>query len=193
MYIEKIVDCVGDICPVPVIKVKKAIAETAQGQRLKVFLDNEISAQNVSRYIESLGMEHERHDEDGKIAVVTKVLQAKAEETAKTSWVVALGSDAMGSDAGLGRELMKAYIFALTQLDELPSAIVMYNRGAMLVDENSPALADLRTLMNQGVRVLVCGICVTHYSLQDTMRVGEISNMYAISELMAQTGKVVRP
>ena len=43
------VDAMGDACPIPVIKTKKALAELNGSGELEVFVDNEIAVQNVSK------------------------------------------------------------------------------------------------------------------------------------------------
>lgn len=43
------VDAMGDACPIPVIKTKKAIAQMNGCGELEVFVDNEIAVQNVSK------------------------------------------------------------------------------------------------------------------------------------------------
>jgi seryl-tRNA synthetase len=52
-------------------------------------------------------------------------------------------------DEKLGATLIKGFIFALTQLDELPKTILFYNGGASLTCDDSPALEDLKSLEAQ--------------------------------------------
>ena len=60
-----------------------------------------------------------------------------------------------------------------------------------LVVEGSQALDDLRALADQGVQILLCGTCVGHFGLKEKVAVGEVSNMYAISEAMLRAAKVI--
>jgi selenium metabolism protein YedF len=187
----------GDICPVPVIKVKKAIREFGGGNFL-VLVDNKISLQNMLKFIENLGGEYSwlKIDSDDKYhyEIEVEILVAtNSINNPDEGWILAICGDTMGQDEELGRELLKAYIFAITQLDSLPAAIVLYNRGVLLAAEDSAVLADLQTLERAGVRVEICGLCVAHFGLENRLNVGEISNMYAISEVFARAGKVVRP
>ena len=189
----KIIDCTGDICPVPVIKLKKALKEATTGDSLQIIVDNDISLENVKKMLDDQG-----HFYAVVVNGTSFELEITVNETEQTThsddeWVVVLASDSMGSDEVLGRDLMKAYIFALTQLNGLPKAIAIYNSGAKLVSEDSPALNDLKVLEENGTRIMTCGICVKHYELENSLGVGEISNMYAIAELLAQAKKVVRP
>lgn len=61
--------------------------------------------------------------------------------------VVAITSECMGTgDDVLGRKLMGSFVYSLTQLDELPATVLLYNGGAHLSCEGSAALEDLRGL-----------------------------------------------
>ena len=59
----------------------------------------------------------------------TDVCEGKAGDT-----VVVLSSDKMGEgDQVLGKMLMKGFVFALTQLDQKPDRILLFNNGAKLL------------------------------------------------------------
>ena len=108
--------------------------------------------------------------------------------------VVAITSDAMGAgDDTLGKKLMKAFIYSLTQLDELPKTIVFYNGGAHLTCEGSASLEDLKGLAGAGVEILTCGTCTDFYGITDKLQVGEITNMYVIAQKLMGASHVVRP
>lgn len=82
----------------------------------------------------------------------------------------------------LGRALLKAFLFALTQQETLPAAILFYNAGAAVTCEGSASLEDLQALQSQGVEILTCGTCLNYYGLTEKLRVGEVTNMYVIAE-----------
>jgi selenium metabolism protein YedF len=108
------------------------------------------------------------------------------------SVVIAISSDAMGrGDEELGKVLLRNYIHTLTDIAQKPRTLIFFNAGVTLATEGSPLLADLSTLRDQGVRILLCGTCLAHYDLKEQVRVGEISNMYAISETMLKATKVI--
>ena len=52
---EKIVDCKGMACPLPVVNAKKAAEELKSGDVLTVLVDNEIAVQNLTRFAEHKG------------------------------------------------------------------------------------------------------------------------------------------
>lgn len=108
--------------------------------------------------------------------------------------VVVIASDTMGrGDDELGHLLVRSYLHTLTEVSPRPDTLIFYSSGVRLAVEGSPALDDLRALADRGVRVLLCGTCLNHFGLKEKVAVGEISNMYAISETMLTAGKVVSP
>ena len=52
---EKIIDCKGMACPLPVVNAKKAAEELRSGDVLTVLVDNEIAVQNLTRFAEHKG------------------------------------------------------------------------------------------------------------------------------------------
>ena len=88
---------------------------------------------------------------------------------------------------------MKGFLFAVSQLPELPRTMLFYNGGASLTCKGSGSLEDLKSLEAQGVEILTCGTCLNHYGLTEELAVGGVTNMYAIVEKLAGAGKVVKP
>ena len=110
------------------------------------------------------------------------------------NFVVAVDGDTMGRGSEeLGKTLMKGFLFAVSQLPELPKTILFYNGGARLTAEGSDSLEDLRNMEAQGVEILTCGTCLNFYGLTEQLAVGGVTNMYAIVEKLAGAGKVVKP
>lgn len=108
--------------------------------------------------------------------------------------VVALASDQMGQgDEVLGKLLMKGFVYALTQQDQLPETVLLFNGGARLSCKDSDSLNDLKELEAQGTEILTCGTCLNHYGLSEQLAVGSVTNMYEIVERMTQARKLVRP
>jgi selenium metabolism protein YedF len=106
--------------------------------------------------------------------------------------VLAVSSDTMGrGDDDLGGLLLRNHLHVLCEVTPRPDVIVFLNSGVRLAVEGSPALDDLRTLAGLGVRMLLCGTCLTHFELKEQVAVGEVSNMYAISETMLRAAKVI--
>lgn len=201
------VNALGEACPIPVVKALHAIQELKSADYVEVLVDNEIAVQNLTKLANSrnYGVKSEKLEEK-KFQVTLTVgepsesISYRREEAAcipdsrKKDMVVAISSEYMGTgDDTLGAVLMKGFLYALTQQEELPAAILFCNGGAKLTCEETPVLEDLRSMEAQGVEILTCGTCLNHYGLTDKLKVGSITNMYAIAEKMTGAGLIVKP
>ena len=204
------VDAMGDQCPIPVIKTKKALKEITETTLVEVHVDNEIAVQNLSKMAKQKNLEYkcEKLEEQHYIIKINAEAEgvsiqqkAPAENDKeicypdrKSNTVVVLSSNQMGNGSEeLCQILMKGFIFALTELDELPSTVLLYNSGVKLSTEGSNSIEDLKTLQAQGVEILSCGTCLNYYDLTEKLQVGDVTNMYFILEKMAQADKIIRP
>ena len=197
------VDARGDACPLPVVKAKNAIKELNGAGQVEVLVDNEIAVQNLTKMAQQKGYASSAEKRAAQeYRVVLTVGDAAAETPApavcapdiRTDTVVAIGSNQMGVGAEeLGKTLLKAFVFALTQQDQLPRTVLFYNGGASLTCEGSPMLEDLKTLEAEGVEILTCGTCLNYYGLTEKLAVGGVTNMYVIAEKLTQAGNVVKP
>lgn len=48
------IDCLGDICPIPMMKLKKYEKALKEGKQIKVITDHSCVAENVKNYCKSL-------------------------------------------------------------------------------------------------------------------------------------------
>ena len=197
------VNAMGDNCPIPVIKTKKAIAALTGPETIEVLVDNEIAVQNVTKMASSSGgkvTSEKLGDAEYKVTIemerapAADGAEAVCAPDARDNTVVVVSSDRMGSgNDELGKVLIKGFIFAVTQLDTLPKTMLFYNGGATLTTEGSDSLEDLKSLEAQGVEIMTCGTCLDYYGLKDKLAVGTVTNMYSIVETMAKAGRIVRP
>ena len=203
---EKIIDCKGMACPLPVVNAKKAAEELHAGDVLTVLVDNEIAVQNLSRFAEHKGFAVSADKKAEKeYAVVMSISGTAVKETGEEEVVcvtdsrrkgmlVVLSANVMGTgDAKLGTSLMKAFVFALTKQDQLPDTILCYNTGAYLTCEGADTLEDLKLLESEGVTVLTCGTCLDFYGLKEKLAVGGVTNMYDIVERMENAARIIKP
>lgn len=202
---KKIVNAIGDVCPVPLVKAKNAIAELQNGGKVEVLVDNEIAVQNLEKMAQQKGygflVKEEKEKEYHVELTVAEAGTVKAQEdtvclvpSAKKTKLVVLSADHMGEGAKeLGNILMKSFLYALTQQDELPDAILCYNSGAKLTCEGSESLEDFRNLAAHGVEILTCGTCLNFYGITEKLQVGGVTNMYDIVERMSRADRVIRP
>lgn len=200
------VNALGDACPIPVVKTIKALAALGGAGTIETLVDKEVAVENLKRLASEKGcgvsVEKAAEKEWHVTFDVPEGLSVDAGEAddaqclvpAKKNLVIQVSSDAMGAGSDeLGRSLMKAFIYAVTQQDELPATMLFYNGGAHLTCEGSPALDDLKALAEQGVEILTCGTCLNHYGIADKLAVGEVTNMYVICQKLEQASNIVRP
>ena len=203
---NKIIDCKGMACPLPVVNAKNASEELSAGDVLTVLVDNEIAVQNLTRFGEHKGFTISAEKKAEKeYAVVMQIAgsaapESREEEVAcvmdsrRRGMLVVLSANTMGTgDSKLGTSLMKAFVFALTKQDQLPDTILCYNTGAYLTCEGSDTLEDLKLLESEGVSILTCGTCLDFYGLKEKLAVGGATNMYDIVERMENAGQIVKP
>lgn len=196
------VNAMGDSCPIPVIKTKKAMQALTGPETIEVLVDNEIAVQNVTKMASSSGgkvTSEKLGEKEYKVTIAMGGAADDAEETAcipdaRDNMVVVVSSDRMGSgNDELGKVLIKGFIYAITQLDKLPKTMLFYNGGATLTCEGSDSLEDLKSLEAQGVNIMTCGTCLDYYGMKEKLAVGSVTNMYVIAETMAGADKIIRP
>ena len=183
------------------------------GGVVETLVDNEIAVQNLTKMAQQKGYlssSEKLAEQEYRVRFTIKDTpvadtavpgeekqQAEAETCipdARTDTVVVIASDKMGEGAEeLGKTLLKAFVFALTQQDQLPKTVLFYNGGASLTCEGSPMLDDLKALEAQGVEIMTCGTCLNFYGLTEKLAVGSVTNMYTIVEKLTQAGNVVKP
>jgi selenium metabolism protein YedF len=199
------VDARGEQCPIPVVKATRAIEALTEPGVVEVHVDNEIAVQNLLRMASGKGFAAKSEQAGDKHYLVTidadhliEAGQSGAEAVCipdqRGNTVVAIGTATMGVGSDeLGATLMKGFLYALSQQDELPKTILFYNGGAKLTTEGSASIEDLKTMEAQGVEILTCGTCLDYYGLKEKLLVGSVTNMYAIVEKLTKAAKVVKP
>jgi len=207
---ERIIDCKGLNCPLPVVNAKKEAEGMNAGDVLTVLVDNEIAVQNLQRFAAGKGYGASSEKRSEKEYAVTIQIAAQAEVKAeeapeeeevtcmldarKKGMLVVLSANVMGKgEEKLGKALMKAFVFALTKQDQLPETILCYNTGAYLTCEGADTLEDMKLLEAEGVTILTCGTCLDFYGIKDKLAVGSVTNMYDIVERMEAAKTIVRP
>ncbi|MDR1545559.1 MAG: sulfurtransferase-like selenium metabolism protein YedF [Deltaproteobacteria bacterium] len=195
----KTLDMTGRPCPLPVIEAKKALKASAPGEKLAVVVDDDIARQNLQKMAAGLG--HAASFQtlpDGRLEVLFEVgsppkTERRLEEDDGRGLVVAIGRETLGSgrDESLGAALMKSFVHSLTELNQPPESLLFFNGGAFLTTEGSGCLDDLAVLADKGAVVATCGACLNFYQLADKLKIGAVTNMYAIVMTLAQAKKLI--
>lgn len=208
-----LLDMLGNPCPIPVIKAKKEL-ENPAAAGVRVLVDNIVAVQNLEKMAKGLGHAFSYDDQgDSRFLVsIAKTGESLARaasfsvpavpdtagaadavtDNATGGMTVLITKDRMGSGSEeLGKILIKGFIFSLTELPVRPRAVVFLNSGVRLAVAGGNALADLQTLADAGVKILACGTCLNYYGITDQLAVGEVTDMFGITSVLAAPGKVV--
>jgi selenium metabolism protein YedF len=192
----KIIDCRNMACPLPVVSVKRALAESP-GEALQVLLDEGAPRENVARFAVNRGFSvAESVEEDGVTLMITgnagPICAGEVSTVGPT--VMLVTSDCLGTGPEeLGRLLMKNFIITLLDLEQLPDRLLFVNSGVLLATEGSEVLEALEQLGSRGVDILSCGICLDYFHRRNKLVAGAVTNMLTIAESLLAAARVVRP
>ena len=191
------IDARGLACPKPVIETKKAI-EIINNGKVKVIVDNYIAKENIIKLSRSMNLEFNiLKEEDSFIEIEIikgEFLENITEETSNDieNSCVFISSDKIGEgDIELGKILMKGFVYTLTETKPYPKYIILVNSGVNLSTGNEDTIENLKKLENFGVEIVSCGTCLDFYNLKESLKVGRVSNMYDILEIMKNTDKTI--
>ncbi|HHY40664.1 MAG TPA: sulfurtransferase-like selenium metabolism protein YedF [Syntrophaceticus sp.] len=187
---KKIVDARGLSCPQPVILTKKALEESDE---VTTIVDNRTAVENVTKLATSKGFSVEVVEKEGEYQLLIRksccAVASSAEEQEKA--VILITSNLFGQgEEELGKTLMKSFLYALTQMENIKQMIFM-SSGVFLTTEGSEVLELLKTMEESGVEVLSCGTCLDYYGLKDKLAVGKVTNMYAAVEAITTAARSI--
>lgn len=194
MFIE--VDARGLGCPKPVINTKRELDKIEQGIVVTT-VDNEIAKENILKLANSLNCETKiLKDEKDLITIEIKKGENVIIEEPKNEQLedkcIFISSDKMGQgNDELGEVLIKGYIYTLTEAKPYPKSIIFVNSGVKLTAQNPSTIENLKTLESAGVEILSCGTCLDYYNLKENLKVGSVTNMYTIVDIMNNSSKTI--
>ncbi|PXF58861.1 MAG: sulfurtransferase-like selenium metabolism protein YedF [Deltaproteobacteria bacterium] len=192
-------NCRGLDCPQPVLRTKDFIEANIRTLAFTVVVDNAAAAQNVVRFVESQGFSAslDQNDDDFEIKAArsektTDESVSKEPAMSNEKTLVLIPKNTMGSgDDVLGAGLMLNFLNTLNEMGETLWRVVFLNGGIKLTIEGAKTLPAIQQLDAQGVSILVCGTCLTHFNLLDQKGVGETTNMLDIVTSMQLANKVI--
>ena len=195
---SRIIDTKGKACPMPVMMAKEAI--TAGESEFTVLVDNTTAVGNLQRLAKNQGFDATVTEGEGVYSLAfvkngnapAPAAEAAAPAACGAGYTVFVGRDIIGSgDRELGTNLMRMFFYTLAQSDDLPRSVLFMNAGVKLPTEDEQVIEHLKTLVEKGVEVQVCGTCLNFYGLSDKLAVGAVSNMYDIVSQMQAAAKVI--
>ena len=206
-----VVNATGRACPESVAMTKAALDKGAE--ELEVLVDNPEAATNVKRLLEGRGFRVLLQDEDGRLKLTAGKKTEPSVSTSRASAsqaqapapaapmpvprpvegmaVLITGKTLGRNDEELGEILVKGFLGALSQLDVPPRTVALINEGVKLALFDSSSCDHLKNLERKGTNILVCGTCVNHFGITDSVGAGVISNMFEIVESLNKAGKIL--
>lgn len=191
----KEIDARGIDCPMPVIMARREIK--AGFDQVLVRVDNEIATENLKKMAGQIAFDTQikkinENDYEVRLRKKEGGEDSRGERQGEytkesTDYIVVFDSNTMGGgDQEFGKILVESFMVSLSEQDIYPSYIVFYNKGVELTSLNENTIADLKKIEDQGVQILSCGLCLDYYKLTDDLKVGQITNMYNICQLMSE-------
>ncbi len=184
---ELTVDVRGSLCPKPVIETKK-VSDANPSTTIITIVDNEVSRDNVEKFGKSRGYGVDIR-QDGKDFHLTMtpnanpVADGSCEPMSYGNSVILMTKDYLGEGSEeLGRNLMKTFWVCMVEADVKPSKIYFINSSVKMVTNDSVHLENIKKLVDAGVEIAACGICLDFYGVKENVGVGSITNMYAITD-----------
>lgn len=206
-----VVNTTGRACPESVAMTRAALDKGAE--ELEVLVDNPEAATNVKRLLEGRGFRVLLQDDDGRLKLTAgrktepsvSASQAPAPQVpapvpvapmpvprpAEGLAVLITGKTLGQSDEELGEILVKGFLSALSQLDVPPRTVALINEGVKLALFDSSSCDHLKNLERKGTNILVCGTCVNHFGITDSVGAGVISTMFEIVEALNKAGRIL--
>lgn len=206
-----VVNATGRACPESVAMTKAALDKGAE--ELEVLVDNPEAATNVKRLLEGRGFRVLLQDDDGRLKLTAGKKTEPSVSTSRASAsqaqapapaapmpvprpvegmaVLITGKTLGRNDEELGEILVKGFLGALSQLDVPPRTMALINEGVKLALFDSSSCDHLKNLERKGTNILVCGTCVNHFGITDSVGAGVISTMFEIVEALNGSGRIL--
>ena len=86
---------------------------------------------------------------------------------------------------------MKSFLYTLSETKPYPDFLVFLNSGVKLTIEGSESVDDLMKLKEGGVKIVSCGTCLDFFEIKDKLRVGSVSNMYDIVDMISSSTNTI--
>lgn len=193
----KKIDCSGLDCPEPVVRAKKALQEN---DKVQIIVDNEVAANNISRMATNIGYQvDETKVSDNKFELLiygkskkdANGLSTDSSKISPNTDVILITSERLGDGPDeLGSLLMNGLLKTIADLNSRPDVLILMNNGVKLASINAETVSTLDKLIDEGIKLKVCGTCLEYFDLKEKLKVGQISNMYEILELITSNSTV---
>jgi len=166
----------------------------------EMLVDNDISASNVRRFLESRdfvvtvaesaeGIKLVGSRPSGMNEMKTFAETCRTDGSKENIAIVLVSPTLGGPDPVLGEVLMKGFLGTLAEREQPPAVVALMNGAVKLTLADSSASDHLKILEERGTRVLVCGTCTNHFGITEQVSTGIVSNMFEITEAVTSASK----
>jgi intracellular sulfur oxidation DsrE/DsrF family protein len=94
-------------------------------------------------------------------------------------------------DNELTRNLLKSFFLIMADREVKPCTFIFMSDGINLVCEESKIINSLEKISEEGVSIMVCGESINYYNKKEKMKIGFISNMCDICEILLKSVKII--
>lgn len=194
-------------CPAPVLLARDMV-EKEGPEQIRIIVDNAAARQNITRFLESMayatsveidgeffritGRRGAEPIQEKTPEPVAPVGPSKSPDHADKKVMVMITTDRIGyGDDELGKKLMISFIKTCGEMGRDLWRMVFLNNGVKLAVDDSAVIPELTALEKEGITILVCGTCLTHFNLMEKKKVGQTTNMLDIVTAMQLADKVI--
>lgn len=188
----KTINGLGWACPKPVIELKKALKEIDSGS-IMIIVDDPTALNNITTFAREsgLGISH-TVESDGTCITLTKTGDQGESAGQSKDLVIVISGNILGKGSDeLGANLMKSYLYSLTEVEEKPKTLIFMNSGVYLTTEGTLVKESLDSLEDAGVEIISCGACLNFYGLENKLVKGSVGNMYLFAEKMNKAANTI--
>ena len=178
------INALGWACPKPIVEAKKELDKHEEAT-ITIWVDDPLALANLKDYAEENNLDFSYTSSGAKEHHITLVKKAgnAAAVTNNSNLVILITTNILGQGSEeLGLNLMKGYLYALSEVTPKPKTIIFMNGGVHLTTQGTTAEESLLTLEAAGVEIISCGACLNFYGLEDKLVVGKVGNMYTFAE-----------
>ncbi|MCW1360362.1 sulfurtransferase-like selenium metabolism protein YedF [Campylobacter sp. US33a] len=196
------IDCRNLACPRPVIETKQAIEKLQVGDSLEIFLNSEVSKNNVLKFLNSLNLETTLIQKGEEFIIQTikkemKNLNLNPDDFScdnndtRQKNVLFLKTLKVG-EGELGENLFVGFLNTLKNLENPPYKILCVNESVLLnCDEEHKAYAAMKELEKMGIEIISCGACLEYFGKSKELKIGTIGNAYEILSELFGKAKII--
>jgi hypothetical protein len=106
-------------------------------------------------------------------------------------YAVYINREAIGGDTVGGRDLMRSFLYTLTEIAPPPEAIILVGPAVRLAMAGSAALESLSLMHEQGVEILAAEQSIKEIEGAGGITVGRVATMHVILNVLLRAEKVL--